>query len=68
MTSLDFSLHAPLIVSLLIFGGAAVWALSWSVKRGQFENFKHGAESIFDADEPVGRPTDRLFTVEPRED
>ena len=38
----------------------AVGALVWAIRRGEFDDFKQGAASIFDADEPAGRPTDRF--------
>jgi nitrogen fixation-related uncharacterized protein len=44
--------------STLIFGSTAVWALVWAIRNGQMSNFKAGAESIFDEEEPVGKPTD----------
>ncbi len=44
--------------STLIFGSTAVWALVWAIRNGQFSDFKAGAESIFDEEEPVGKPTD----------
>jgi nitrogen fixation-related uncharacterized protein len=44
--------------SMLLFGASAVWALVWAIRHGEMSNFKAGAESIFDDDEPVGRPTD----------
>lgn len=61
MTAADVLIHAPLILSLLLFGGAAVLALAWAVEKGQFRNFQRAAEAIFDADEPVGQPTDRAL-------
>lgn len=51
-------------VYLLIFGSAAAFGLSavyglvWAVRHGQLGDFAAGARSIFDEDEPVGRPTD----------
>lgn len=56
-----FSTHGTvaLVVSLLIFGGAAVLALAWAVREGQFTQFQRAAEAIFDPDEPIGTPTDR---------
>ena len=42
----------------LIFGATAVWALVWAIRNGEMSNFKAGAESIFDEEEPVGKPTD----------
>lgn len=54
----DVALFATVVGSMVLFGGAAVLALGWAFKRGQFENFDRGARSIFDADEPIGEPTD----------
>jgi len=45
------------VIALLITGSAIV-ALRWSVKSGQFRDFEKGAETIFDEDEPIGRPND----------
>ena len=45
-------------ISAVMFGGTAVLALAWALRKGQLENFQRGATSIFDADEPVGRVTD----------
>jgi cbb3-type cytochrome oxidase maturation protein len=61
--SLEFTTQGliALVVSLLVFGGAAVWALAWAVRKGQFANFKRAAEAIFDEDEPIGKPTDRVL-------
>lgn len=42
----------------LLAGASAVWALAWAVQTGQFRDFRAGAASIFDDDEPVGRVTD----------
>jgi cbb3-type cytochrome oxidase maturation protein len=56
-----FLMHAILIGSVLMFVVAAVWALSWAIRDGQFENFHRGAMSIFDADEPVGEPHDFIL-------
>lgn len=44
--------------STIIFGASAVWALVWAIQRGEMSDFKAGAESIFDDEEPVGHPTD----------
>lgn len=54
----DFWIFATVIGSIAFFGAAAVLALSWAVRSGQFDNFQAGAESIFDPDEPIGEPTD----------
>jgi nitrogen fixation-related uncharacterized protein len=45
------------VVALLVTG-SAVYMLFWASKRGQLRDFEKGALSIFDKDEPVGRPTD----------
>lgn len=58
LTGADLALFATVIGSMVLFGGAAVLALGWAFKHRQFENFDRGARSIFDADEPVGAPTD----------
>ncbi|VTS02473.1 cbb3-type cytochrome oxidase assembly protein CcoS [Tuwongella immobilis] len=56
--SYDTIVMITLLGSGVFFGGAAIWALAWAVRVGEFENFHRGANSIFDADEPVGQPTD----------
>jgi nitrogen fixation-related uncharacterized protein len=43
---------------MIIFGTSAVWALVWAIRRGEMSDFQAGAESIFDREEPVGKPTD----------
>jgi cbb3-type cytochrome oxidase maturation protein len=52
--------YLVLIASIVFFGGAAVLAMSWAVRDGQFENFERSARSIFDPDEPIGQMTDRF--------
>ena len=54
----DFAVILTIVVASLLFSGAAVLALGWALRSGQFENFERGARSIFDPDEPVGEPTD----------
>ncbi len=54
----DFIIYAVLLGSIFVFGGAAVLALSWSVRDGQFRNFERSARSIFDPAEPIGEMTD----------
>jgi cbb3-type cytochrome oxidase maturation protein len=66
MTSDEFVINAVLLGSIVVFGGAAVLALSWAVRDGQFENFERSARSIFDPAEPIGETTDR-FPDEERE-
>lgn len=63
-TAVDIALFASVIGSIVLFGGAAVLALGWAFKNGQFENFDQGAKSIFGPDEPIGKPTD-AFPGEP---
>lgn len=55
-----------LFVSLVVFGGGAVWALNWAFRNGQMSNFARGATSIFDPDEPEGEVTDCILA--PRKD
>lgn len=58
MTAVDVALFATVIGSIVLFGGAAVLALGWAFRNGQFDNFDQGSKSIFGPDEPVGEPTD----------
>jgi cbb3-type cytochrome oxidase maturation protein len=48
------------IVLLLGLTTSAVLAFWWAADSGQFKDPKEGARSIFDADEPVGVPTDHF--------
>jgi cbb3-type cytochrome oxidase maturation protein len=51
---------------ILIFGFVILLGLSvvggfvWAARTGQFHDFQRGATSIFDPDEPLGRPTDHF--------
>jgi hypothetical protein len=58
VTSVDIALFATVIGSIILFGGAAVLALGWAFRNGQFENFDQGSKSIFGPDEPIGEATD----------
>lgn len=60
----DFLILGTVIFSIVLFGTAAVLALGWAVKDGQFEHFDRGARSIFDPAEPIGLTTD-AFPGEP---
>jgi nitrogen fixation-related uncharacterized protein len=51
-------LYAGVWALTVVFAASAVWALAWAVKTGHFSGFAEQARSIFDAEEPVGRPTD----------
>ncbi len=65
MVSAELMIRATLILSVIAFGGGAALVLAWAVADGQFEQFTKASEGIFDADEPIGRPTDRtLFSPE----
>jgi nitrogen fixation-related uncharacterized protein len=44
--------------STVVFGASAVWALVWAIRNGEMRDLSAGALSIFDSDEPAGRPTD----------
>jgi hypothetical protein len=57
----EFAFAVLIVVSIIVFGGAAVWGLSWAFRNGQMSNFARGATSIFDPDEPVGEVTDRAL-------
>ena len=41
-----------------VLGISAVCALVWAVRTGQMDDFRAGALSIFDDDEPAGEVTD----------
>jgi cbb3-type cytochrome oxidase maturation protein len=58
MSPVDVAVLATVVGSVVLFGGAAVLAMGWAFRTGQFDDFHTGARSIFDADEPVGEPTD----------
>lgn len=56
---------------ILIFGlfaalfASVIWGLWWAIHAGQFSDFQKGATSIFDDQEPVGRPTDTFPGAKP---
>ena len=58
VTAVDIALFASVVGSILLFGGAAVLALGWAFRAGQFDNFDQGSKSIFGPDEPIGEGTD----------
>ena len=49
----------------LVFGSSAVWALAVAIRKRGDVRFQSGAESIFDEEEPVGRPTDAFPGARP---
>lgn len=67
MSPVDVALFATVIGSIVLFGGAAVLALGWSFRSGQFDNFQQGARSIFGPDEPIGEGTDAFPGQSPAE-
>jgi cbb3-type cytochrome oxidase maturation protein len=65
MSPLDFVVLGTVVGSVVLFGGAAVLALGWAFRSGQFDNFQQGALSIFGPDEPVGEATDAFPDARP---
>jgi cbb3-type cytochrome oxidase maturation protein len=61
----DLVVLGVMLVATMMFVFAAVYAMAWSVKSGQFENFNRSAQAIFDSDEPIGQMTDG-FPGEPK--
>lgn len=47
-----------IFLMMAAFGAAAVVALFWAARTGQFRQMETSAQVIFDADEPVGAVTD----------
>jgi hypothetical protein len=58
MSAADLAVFATVVGSIVVFGGAAVLAMGWAFRDGQFDNFQQGSLSIFGPDEPVGEATD----------
>lgn len=44
--------------AVFLFGLSAIYGLVWAMRTGQMDDFRRGAASIFDEDEPVGESTD----------
>lgn len=55
---MDWFFYAVALPMAALFLASAVYALYWASKKGQLRDFDKGAESIFDDEEPIGRPTD----------
>lgn len=51
-----------ILIVMLIGSIGALFAFSWAATHQQFENLEDAAKTIFDADEPIGQPTDTLIT------
>lgn len=41
-------------------GATAIGGLVWAARRGEFDNLRDAAASIFDDEEPIGQATDRF--------
>lgn len=53
-----------IVLAIMLLGSVAtLLAFSWAASHQQFENLEEAAESIFDADEPIGTPTDASLTA-----
>lgn len=50
-----------ILVVMLLGSFGTLLAFSWAATHRQFEDLEAAAESIFDADEPIGTPTDTFF-------
>jgi|GEM_PF-975038 nitrogen fixation-related uncharacterized protein len=50
---------------MLVFAASAIYGLVWAIQHGQLGQFRAGARSIFDDEEPVGVPTDALVRQVP---
>lgn len=48
-------------IVVLGFAGSAIGALVWAIQHGHMERFGSAARSIFDDEEPVGKPTDAFL-------
>lgn len=69
LSDFDLAVVLVMLASGAAFATAAALALGWAFRTGQFENTQRDAESIFDADEPIGHVTDETFrTSESAED
>ncbi len=61
MTAFYFALWG--LAALL--GASAIGALVWAIRRGEFDNLRDAALSIFDEEEPAGRVTDHFPDARP---
>lgn len=51
-----------ILVVMLLGSAGALYAFSWAATHQQFENLEEASKTIFDADEPIGTPTDKYIT------
>lgn len=54
----EWLVYFLILMVLLSFSASALYGFYWSAKHGQFRNLEKGSESIFGADEPMGKTTD----------
>ena len=55
-----------IVLFAVVLGISAVCALFWALRTGQMDDFRAGATSIFDDEEPTGELTD-AFPKDPAE-
>ena len=46
MSPADIAVLATVVGSIVLFGGAAVLAMGWAFRNGQFDNFQRGAVDL----------------------
>jgi cbb3-type cytochrome oxidase maturation protein len=63
---MDWFFYAVALPIAVLFLASAVYAFFWSSRNGQLKDFEKGAASIFDEEEPIGRPTDAFPAKTPR--
>jgi nitrogen fixation-related uncharacterized protein len=56
----DWLTVGVLLGSVVLFGVAGAFTMSWAFRTGQFDNFTAASRSIFDPDEPIGETTDHF--------
>ncbi len=58
-----FPVAVVIVIVALIAGALALAAFFWALRTGQFsvKQMSEGALTIFDANEPVGLPTDQIL-------
>lgn len=63
---MEWLFYGLAFVIAVLITASAVWALQWSSRNGQLRDFEKGAASIFDENEPIGKPTDFFPGKQPR--
>lgn len=51
-----------ILIVMLLGSVGALYAFSWAATHQQFENLEEASKTIFDADEPIGTPTDQYIS------